>query len=165
MKTTFLLTLIVALLFTSCKKRFPDGPLISFRSKLERIQGVWNLSAYLVNGVDSTRYYNNYFGNQCIFDFGLLPEDDAATLNINWGVDSTRLFMMSAAYTFATDINFSAHSSIFNSARFICSLSDTSNLNVNNNYQILKLKYKEVWLRANDFGNTYEFHLTNIKKY
>ena len=163
--------LIVTVLLISCKKRFPDGPLISFRSEGERIQGVWNLSAYIVNGIDSTQYYNNYFGNQCIFSFGLFPKDATAPLNINWGVDSTRLFVVTSEYDLGGNRNigvvvgFVDHSYIFNSAGFICSLSDTSNLNAVNNYQVLRLKYKEVWLKTNDNKNTYEFHLTNIKKY
>ena len=40
-------------IFSGCKK-YKDGPLISFRSKTERIANTWKFQKYIVNGIDST---------------------------------------------------------------------------------------------------------------
>ena len=40
-------------IFSGCKK-YKDGPLISFRSKTERISNTWKFQKYIVNGIDST---------------------------------------------------------------------------------------------------------------
>ena len=60
MKKIKIILLLVFLLgiFTTCHK-YPDGPAISFRTKMCRITGVWDLQYYEVDGFDSTSYVLN----------------------------------------------------------------------------------------------------------
>jgi hypothetical protein len=41
---------------SACKK-YPEGPLISFRSSLKRVVGTWNVDKFYINNVDSTSEY------------------------------------------------------------------------------------------------------------
>jgi len=43
----------VALIIPACQK-YPDGPLISFRSKKERVANTWRVDKYIKNGTDYT---------------------------------------------------------------------------------------------------------------
>jgi hypothetical protein len=40
----------------SCKKKYPDGPLLSFTSKFKRVVGTWQLSAAVINGEGKMTY-------------------------------------------------------------------------------------------------------------
>ena len=51
--TYLLLLVFVSGILSTCKK-YPEGPLISLRSKTERITGGWQVETFLVNGIDST---------------------------------------------------------------------------------------------------------------
>jgi hypothetical protein len=41
---------------SACKK-YPEGPLISFRSSLKRVVGTWNVDKFYINNGDSTSEY------------------------------------------------------------------------------------------------------------
>ncbi len=56
---TFLLAGAVIPTFQSCRK-YPDGPLISFRSRTERVAQTWKVSSYQKNGTDNTSSYGGY---------------------------------------------------------------------------------------------------------
>ncbi len=65
MKTIKFLTIII-LFFTvlfpsvqSCKK-YPEGPLISFRSRTERVSNTWKVDNYKLNGSDLTSLVSGY---------------------------------------------------------------------------------------------------------
>ena len=62
-KKLFLPALIIAgLIITtiqSCKK-YPDGPLISFRSRTERVANTWKVDNYKKNGSDYTSLVTEY---------------------------------------------------------------------------------------------------------
>jgi hypothetical protein len=51
--TYFLLLVFLAGILATCKK-YPEGPFFSFRTRMQRITGVWDLELYSSNGVDST---------------------------------------------------------------------------------------------------------------
>jgi hypothetical protein len=61
-----LLLLITSISFFSCK--YEEGPAISFRSPEKRLQGVWEVSRFQVNGIDCTDVYVEKCG--CSFGFG-----------------------------------------------------------------------------------------------
>src|SRR5688572_21953831 len=61
-KILFLLLLPLLLVPVSCKK-YPEGPLLSLRSKKARLTGEWMLEKILRNGNDSTAYYKAYLGS------------------------------------------------------------------------------------------------------
>jgi hypothetical protein len=48
-------------IFLGCKK-YEEGPLISFRSVTQRIEGKWRVTEYISNGIDSLKYYNDSCG-------------------------------------------------------------------------------------------------------
>ncbi|OFX37268.1 MAG: hypothetical protein A2X08_10950 [Bacteroidetes bacterium GWA2_32_17] len=46
----------------ACKK-YPNGPLISFRSVENRIKGSWKIIEFTSDGIDSLQYYNDSCGS------------------------------------------------------------------------------------------------------
>ena len=66
----FLYILICFFITSSCKKKFEEGPLISFRSAKKRIAGDWSFEKYFENGEDKstlllndTAYTGFFFSN------------------------------------------------------------------------------------------------------
>ena len=57
LKKQVYIIILITVIFSACKK-YPDGPLISFRSKLNRIEGKWNVDKFYVDGIDSTESFN-----------------------------------------------------------------------------------------------------------
>ena len=59
-KKIFLSFIIVIVFFTGACKKYPDGPLISFQSKMYRLTGkYWDVDNFTVDGYDSTSYLKN----------------------------------------------------------------------------------------------------------
>ncbi len=52
------LLIVITAITVGCKK-YPDGPLISFRTAKHRLLGTYNLTKYTVNGVDSLSMFND----------------------------------------------------------------------------------------------------------
>jgi hypothetical protein len=59
-----ILTLIfsLTLFFTGCKK-YDEGPLLSFRSAYNRIEGYWSIEKYTVNETDYTQLFIDSLGD------------------------------------------------------------------------------------------------------
>lgn len=53
------LIIVTSTVFESCKK-YPDGPLISFHSKKERVANTWKVDNYKKNGSDYTSLVTAY---------------------------------------------------------------------------------------------------------
>jgi hypothetical protein len=53
------LSAFVIFCFQSCKK-YPDGPMLSLRSKTERVANTWKIDNYKVNEVDYTSLLTDY---------------------------------------------------------------------------------------------------------
>lgn len=68
MKKTFrnfiLFSIASAFILTGSCKKYPDGPLLNFQSKLKRLVGVWDVEYFEINGYDSTSYLKSkpYYG-------------------------------------------------------------------------------------------------------
>ncbi|MFH2096575.1 MAG: hypothetical protein ABIJ16_12770 [Bacteroidota bacterium] len=62
MKKILILFLISCFLW-SCGK-YEEGPSMSFRSKQKRIEGLWQINKILVDGTDSTSFFNGFFGDK-----------------------------------------------------------------------------------------------------
>lgn len=58
MKKLILILIVITALIAGCKK-YPDGPLISFRTAKGRLYGYHTLTKYTVNGVDSLSRYQD----------------------------------------------------------------------------------------------------------
>jgi hypothetical protein len=94
----FILVILLAGIFPpSCKKKYEEGPLISFRSAEKRIYGHHELTSYTVDGADSLSQYFDSLGvdfnfiyddihnvNTCIMDGR--RKDGAGTLLFWWWV-------------------------------------------------------------------------------
>ena len=75
-KTIYILILLTITFSFGCKKRFPDGPCISFRSVKERIHGTWKVNKYYINGADSTAEFNAKIGCEIEFTNNYLFNND-----------------------------------------------------------------------------------------
>jgi hypothetical protein len=66
-RNTILLLVASTFILTGSCKKYPDGPLISLRTKEHRIAGTWDVEYFSINGFDSTSYlksqpfYGMYF--------------------------------------------------------------------------------------------------------
>lgn len=62
-KNNFLVVLLFAAItmtsFQSCQK-YPDGPMVSFRSRAERVANTWKVDNYKENGTDYTSLVTDY---------------------------------------------------------------------------------------------------------
>jgi hypothetical protein len=54
-----LLSLAFAFILTASCKKYPDGPLLSLRTKEHRLAGTWDVEYFSINGFDSTGYLKN----------------------------------------------------------------------------------------------------------
>ena len=124
--------------FSACRK-YEEGPNISFRTKKARVTNNWRCESAQVNGVEVSLdpYYakqKHYFYRdgkyiQTIIDPVTL---EARNLQGTWTLyDNDRKISV-------TTKNFSG------------------NIDSTNNYSILKLYEKQMWLRSTD--NTHEYH-------
>jgi hypothetical protein len=57
MKKIFYFIFLISIAF-ACKK-YPDGPLMSFRSFEKRLQGNWKVTELYSDDIDSLKYYND----------------------------------------------------------------------------------------------------------
>lgn len=167
MKRFNLFALIVFLLgfLPSCMK-YEEGPCISFRSKENRIEGEWMLKYWTVNGIDSLAYWNDYFGNECIFTFEKC-KGDICVYSSNWGTDSN-YYKVSGTYgkfskNYLGPISFTQDS--LSSAFPLWFMHDPKPRGTYIEWTILRLKYEELWFQMNVGGSVYELHLENIKKF
>src|SRR6185436_1611273 len=87
-KSFWLSISITLIILLSCCSKFDDGPRISFRKAEERWQGEWILKYFTADGVDSLQYWNNYFGNECMFTFERF-ESYECPVNLHWGISDS----------------------------------------------------------------------------
>ena len=62
LRSAFCLVIACSIVLGGCKK-YPDGPLLSLKSKKARLAGEWLLEQVLRNGHDTTEYYKAYLGS------------------------------------------------------------------------------------------------------
>ena len=60
-KSIFLMLLILITVIPEGCKKYEDGPWISFRSKKNRLIGLWHVEEYRINNYDSTNLIKNRF--------------------------------------------------------------------------------------------------------
>jgi len=137
-KITSLSIILIAIIFASCKK-YPEGPSISFRSKVERLSNTWHVKQYFENGVDKTNDFNNICQNY--------------TLTINKNETYTLTYKAFGL------INYSeAGAWSFNTDKTGVTFKNNSN-NQTSNWTILKLLETELWGKYIDSNKTIEVHL------
>lgn len=118
---------------SGCEKKYEDGPLISLRSKKDRVANTWIVEkAYDENGDDVTNEYERY-------ELRLTKDGDAELRATYFGA------------TFDTEGTWSFRSNKNNI--FL----DFENNSADRNYEILRLKNDEFWLQKTDGSK--ELHL------
>lgn len=134
-KTVLVAMGILIISITACKK-YPDGPLISFRSKTERVANNWRVGQALDNGSDVTSSYNKY------------------ELSLTKGGSAS----LTAMYTFlGTKYEYTTNGTwTFVSSNEKLSM-DFENNDADAVYKILRLKEDEMWLQKD--GGSLELHL------
>ncbi len=135
LRRTFLLTLAIGLLTTSCKK-YEAGPLVSLRSKKERIANTWRVEQAINNGQTVTSDFDQY-------ELQMLHNGNA-TLAALYNLGSL-------SFEFQTDGTWSLEDSK-EDLRL-----DFENGAADRTYEILRLKEDELWLREK--GDDLELHL------
>jgi hypothetical protein len=134
LKTTMLFT-VLTFVASSCKK-YDDGPLISVRSKEERIANTWVIENAYNNGNDVTGDYDQY-------DL-YMDKDSKAKLTSNYKSGGiTFSYTTEGAWRFENSKN---------DLRL-----DFENDDADRVYEILRLKEEELWLKEK--GGDTELHL------
>lgn len=136
MKTLRLIMAVTGLFtFTMCNK-YDEGPMLSLRSKTERVANNWKVAQAIEDGKDVTGDYNKY-------ELDLTKTGNARL--------SAEYKFVRVSYKFETDGTWSF-------------VNDKENISFNYKnddadavYRILKLHEDEMWLRKD--GTTLEFHL------
>lgn len=134
-KITMLLFLGGTIALSSCKK-YEDGPMVSFRSKEQRMANTWKVEKATENGNDVTSDYDQY-------DLQLFSDGDAKLAAVYTLGDFTFEYETDGTWDFSDD-------------------KEELELNMENDqadktYQILRLKEEELWLREK--GQEVELHL------
>ena len=92
MRKLHFLILICTVLLCAC--RYKEGPAISFRSSLNRIEGTWKVEKFYVNDIDSTDLYYQELGCEIkftkevlingLYNVQLISCNNGKTLNGSW---------------------------------------------------------------------------------
>ena len=129
------LSLIATMTFASCKK-YDEGPIISLRSKKERVANTWQIEAAYNDGEEVTEEYEEY-----TVKFTKDGDAELAAL-YSWG-------------DFSFEYETNGTWSFMNNAEEL--EVDYENDDADEVYQILKLEEDELWLRVK--GEEDEIHL------
>lgn len=145
MKSVFYI-LFILLIGYSCKK-YPDGPMLSLRTKKARITARWQMEKYLIDGADSTAKLNphNSKYNICIEKPNQVLTD--ANINCFWELkDKERV------------IRFYHLPSWFGNFEFGLLLSADCE------WKIMRLTHKQLWLQTTYQGRKYEAQMSYLNE-
>lgn len=139
MKQTTLAMAVIMLIISSCKK-YEEGPMISLRSKTERVANTWKVDIYYKNGADETTDFKNKkinyietFTEDGVWSYSYTDEGGDYKADAGkWEFDKNSK---------KEEIDRNAGSSTWEELH------------------ILKLKEKEFWFWYMDSGDKKEFHL------
>jgi hypothetical protein len=131
----FVLTIgsTVLALMSSCKK-YEDGPLISFRTRTERLSNTWEVYNYTFNGNDLTSLYTN----------------------------CTETFSKGGDYSYSCGLFDGAGKWKFQSNDERIQLTGNEDKS-NRNLKILKLEEDAFWYSTDDGGDVTELHMVTKK--
>lgn len=158
-----LVLLSIAALFGSCTK-YKDGPTISFRSAEKRLTGKWQIESITLNDADITAAYQTagldifpysiYRDWSSQYYIGIADTDANVIAKSNLKISHKKdviSFCMVAEETYAT-----VASAIF---------AQISALNVQTDWEILRLKNDELWIKTKLETNNYEIKFKLIADY
>lgn len=115
--------------FQSCQK-YPDGPMVSFRSRAERVANTWKVDNYKENGTDYTSLVTDY----------------------------TETFSKDGAYSYSWGILSGTGTWSFQNKDEEIKLNGINNQSSQTLY-ILKLEEKQFWYYYMDGNDRKEFHM------
>jgi len=124
-----LFLVIISLSFTGCY--YEDGPVISLRTPESRLVNKWKFQKVTINGLDRTSDYSHGYVE--------FSKDNSSTFYIDTA------FQYNASWEFSDD-----YKTLSLDCIFIDSLGTDSTWS--NDYYILKLRDKEMWMESED-GN------------
>lgn len=154
-RTELTVSLLLLLLFSAGCKKYPDGPLISFESKKERVMGTWDVVSYQVNGYDSTSVLKNKSGYDMLWfgkgthDLGYLPLV-CGSYSGEWKFTNNKKNL---------DMSFRTYSNMPQPALVGAYRA------VSISWEIRKLTDKEMWMRTTYNGSDYFLKLSLFKDY
>ena len=133
MKTKNILTLglIIISVMTACKK-YPDGPLLSLKSRTARVANVWKMEQVMLNGSIVTSNYTN--------------------------INYTETYDKSGNYSYNSSIGSGSGKWTFANKDTQIKRNGVSGQS-SEDLTILRLKEKSFWYKFTDGNDTYEFHL------
>ncbi len=153
--------LYVIIFVSDCK--YEDGPLISFRSKAQRITALWKVEEYYVDGIDSTQLYNDSCG--CYLDFAFSKPD-------YWKYFFWMYYCLKIDTTDKAGLPF-GNWEIIDKKEILEILLDTSSFRYKTGFgpfnesdlkfEIIKLTYNKLWLKTNHDNKKYIIKLNKIK--
>ncbi len=123
--------LVIASSLTSCKK-YPDGPSISFRSRIERVANTWKMEQVMLNSSDVTSTFTN--------------------------INYTETYDKSGNYSYSSAVGSGSGKWSFENKDTQIKrqgVSGQSTLDLT----ILRLKENSFWYKYTDGNDNYEFHL------
>ncbi|MGD0712389.1 MAG: hypothetical protein ABR968_14535 [Bacteroidales bacterium] len=162
MKKFFCIVILLAIALSFGCDRYPDGPLISFRSVQKRLEGNWQVVGYTSDGVDSLQNYNDSCGGYMKMDF----PPDWNYVDISFVSDANKPFKGNdAEFCFSdhyTIMNLIIHKTLFKSLGPIGgNTSDGTYCNAYESWKILKLEKKALKISTTYNGRSY---LISFKK-
>ncbi len=134
--------LLLPLLFTSCKK-YEEGPALSFRSKMARLEGSWQLRKWTINGTEQDLSQTTW------------------RLNIHRSGNYDK-FITYNIPPLPTTIDSEQGSWEFDKKKEHVEFLDNSQPTALS-HEILKLYHRELWLRFDDGTDVQEFQYALIE--
>ena len=125
-----LIALVISTLFSTACKRYPDGPLLSIRSKKARVVNVWSAQLISINDRDLTKEYATY-----TIDF---REDNSFLWESSLLSDTTEVTTMEGTWDFG-----GLKQELVLTMENTNGAFDTRLLYI----ELLRLKEKELWIR------------------
>ena len=148
---------LLVITISSCSKKYPEGPVVTFRSPSARIVGVWNFESYLVDGVDSSQLLNYCLTKELIVNGEYHPNPNSFFFKFLDPVDSSLLFTNSGKWSFKNDYQ----TITLNVTKGKNSIPLYGPFNAGTtDFDIQKLSYHQFWFNASNNGVLYEFRFT-----
>ncbi len=143
-KVAILVLMAIVVIIPGCKK-YEDGPMLSFRSKMHRVVNSWRLDAYYLNGVEATSSliitgYTEDYTKAGSYSRSYTKENgDLVSETGSWEFDDKK------------------DNLLVNGVGSI-ELSNQNSTVTNTRCTILRLKEKELWYEFENGGDKHEFH-------
>ena len=161
MKKLILILIVLAAITEGCKK-YEDGPLFSLRSAQNRLYGLYDLTTYTVNGVDS--FNSSIDSSYSIFDFFYNDVNGVNTCKIEGvkKIDNFNNYYLFWEWHFINKNKTLKISSSYKDGYSICS--GPFGTNILPEWEILRLTNTEVNMKTNFNNKEYYIELKERKK-